>query len=232
MAIFLSTLDLLVSAAFTIIVAYRWYARRRTHSLLWAWALLVWTIAVAAETAAALQGAWTPLTYRIYYAFGALMVAGWLGAGSLVLTAGRRMSRAYLWTIAALSLIGTALIFAYPVDPAVLGNTDSLGFVEVTVFPFFPVRIFIVLSNILGSAAFIGAALYSVWIFLRREDVPGSYVAGVGLIALGGLTAASTHSLGVLGGPGLFRISELLAIVLIFVGYIISSRRPPTTAGA
>lgn len=232
MAIFLSTLDLLVSAAFTIIVAYRWYARRRTHSLLWAWALLVWTIAVAAETAAALQGAWTPLTYRVYYAFGALMVAGWLGAGSLVLTAGRRMSRAYLWTIAALSLIGTALIFAYPVDPAVLGNTDSLGFVEVTVFPFFPVRIFIVLSNILGSAAFIGAALYSVWIFLRREDVPGSYVAGVALIALGGLTAASTHSLGVLGGPGLFRISELLAIVLIFVGYILSSRRPPTAAGA
>ena len=232
MAVILSTLDLLVSAVFTIVVAHRWYTRRRTHSLLWAWALFVWTVAIAAETAAALQGAWTPTTYRIYYAFGALMVAAWLGAGSLYLTAGRRLARAYIWIVAALSVVGTVLIFTYPVDPAALGITDSLGFVEVSVFPFIPVRIFIVISNIAGSAAFIGAALYSVWIFLRRHDVPGSYVAGVGLIAVGGLIAAGAHSLGVLGGPGLFRISELVAIVLIFVGYLMSSRQPPKTAAA
>ncbi|HSR47483.1 MAG TPA: hypothetical protein VLL77_05790 [Anaerolineales bacterium] len=232
MAVTLSTLDLLVSTIFTVVVAYRWYARRRMHSLLWAWALLVWTVAVAAEVAAARQGVWTPTTYRIYYAFGALMVAAWLGAGSLYLTAGRRLAGAYIWIVLALSVIGTALIFTYPIDPAVLSVTDSLGFVEVSVFPFIPVRIFIVISNILGSAAFIGAALYSVWVFLRYREVPGSYVAGVALIAVGGLVAAGAHSIGVLGGPGLFRISELVAIILIFVGYLVSSRRPPKTAAA
>jgi hypothetical protein len=173
-----------------------------------------------------------PTTYRIYYAFGALMVAAWLGAGSLYLSTSRRLARAYIWIVAALSVVGTILIFAYPIDPAALGVTDSLGVVEVKVFPFFPVRIFIVISNILGSAAFIGAALYSVWIFLRRREVPGSYVAGVGLIAIGGLIAAGAHSIGVLGGPGLFRVSELGAIILIFVGYLLSSRRPPRSAAA
>jgi hypothetical protein len=78
MAILFSSIDLVVSAAFTFVVAGQWLSRRRTHSLLWAWALLVWTLAVGAETAAALNGAWTPTTYRIYYAFGALMVAAWL----------------------------------------------------------------------------------------------------------------------------------------------------------
>lgn len=230
MALALSAIDLLVSAAFTIVVAARWFRRRKTHSLLWAWALLVWTVAVAAETAAAFQGAWTPATYRIYYAFGALMVAAWLGAGSLYLSSGRRLARIYIWTVAVLSVIGCYLIFTYPIDPALLGETDSLGFVAVKVFPFIPVRIFVVISNILGSAAFIGAALYSVWVFLRRGDVPASYVAGVGLIAIGGLVAAMAHSLGALGGPGLFRISELVAIILIFIGYGMSSRRPPPPA--
>lgn len=227
MALFLSAIDLVVSAAFTIVVAARWFRRRKTHSLLWAWALLVWTVAVAAETAAAFQGAWTPTTYRIYYAFGALMVAAWLGAGSLYLAASRRLARINIWIVAVLSVVGCLLIFTYPIDPALLGQTDSLGFVEVKVFPFIPVRIFVVISNILGSAAFIGAALYSVWVFLKRRDVPPSYVAGVGLIAVGGLVAALAHSLGALGGPGLFRISELVAIILIFLGYGLSSRQPP-----
>ena len=232
MPLLLSSIDLVVSATFTVIVAAQWASRRKTHSLLWAWALLVWTLAVAAETAAALNGAWTPLTYRAYYTFGALMVAAWLGAGSIHLSASPRWARIFTWVVAALSIVGAALIFTYPIDPALLGEVDSLGFVEVKVFPFIPVRIFVVIANILGSVAFIGAALYSLWHFRRRHDVPGNRVTGVWLIALGGMVAAAAHSLGALGGPGLFRITELAAIILIFSGYLLSTRRAPAPAAA
>ena len=232
MPLLLSSIDLVVSAAFTAIVAAQWAARRKTHSLLWAWALLVWTLAVAAETAAALNGAWTPLTYRVYYAFGALMVAAWLGAGSIHLSASRRWARLLTLVVAMLSIVGAALVFTYRIDPALLGKVDSLGFVEVKVFPFIPVRVFVVVANILGSAAFIGAALYSLWHFRRRHDVPGDRVAGVWLIALGGLVAAAAHSLGALGGPGLFRITELTVIILIFVGYLLSTRPAAAAAAA
>jgi hypothetical protein len=232
MALVLSSIDLVVSATFTIVVAAQWLSRRRTHALLWAWALLVWTVAVGAETAAALNGAWTPTTYRVYYAFGALMVAAWLGAGSLHLAASPRMARGFTWIVAFLSVLGAALIFTYPVDPALLSHTDSLGFVDVRVFPFIPVRLIVVLSNILGSVAFIGAALASIWRFRRRHDVPRSRVTGVAIIALGGLVAAMAHSLGALGGPGLFRVSELAAIVLIFSGYLLSTRRLPAPVPA
>jgi hypothetical protein len=230
MALLFSSIDLVVSAAFTIVVAGQWLSRRRTHSLLWAWALLVWTVAVAAETAAAVNGAWTPTTYRVYYAFGALMVAAWLGAGSLHLSSGRRLARGFTWVIAVLSVVGAYLIFTYPIDPELLGHTDALGFVDVKVFPFIPVRLFVVLGNILGSLAFIGAALVSVWRFRRRHDVPSARVTGVALIAVGGLIAALAHSLGALGGPGLFRVSELAAIILIFSGYLLSTRPAPATA--
>jgi hypothetical protein len=144
MPILFSSIDLVVSATFTVIVAGQWVSRRKTHSLLWAWALLVWTLAVAAETAAAWNGAWTPFTYRVYYAFGALMVAAWLGAGSLHLSAGRRLARGFTWVIAVLSVVGAFLIFTYPIDPAKLGVVNSLGLVDNELVKVFPVSAHIV----------------------------------------------------------------------------------------
>jgi len=179
--------DVLLSMLFTGLVLRQWLERRKPHQLLWAIALLIWTIAVSAEVIATIAGVWTPFTYRLYYAFGALMVAAWLGAGSVFLTASRRVAWAFLALVMLLSLAGSLLIFTYPVDASLLTRTDTLGFVETKVFPFIPVRIFIVIS------------------------------------AIGGLVAASAHSIGVLGGPGLFRLSGLVAIVFIFGGYLISN---------
>lgn len=233
MALVLSALDLVLSAIFTVLVAAQWAARRRPYQLLWAGALLVWTLAVGVETVAAWQGAWTPATYRLYYAFGALMVAGWLGAGSLYLTASERLARGYALVMAALSLAGLALVLLYPVDASLLGRTDALGFVDVNVkvFPFVPVRMLVVVANILGTLAFVGSALYSLW-RLRGGGFSGARTTGILLIAAGGLVAAGAHSLGALGGPELFRVSELGAILLIFAGFILSSRRLPETAPA
>ncbi|HET7011493.1 MAG TPA: hypothetical protein VFI11_12030 [Anaerolineales bacterium] len=231
MAVAISLIDLALSIFFTLAVVSQWLARRRAHQLLWAGALLVWTLAVAAETAAAVRGAWTPLAYRTYYACGALMVAGWLGAGSLFLSASPRLARTYTIILAALSLAGIAGIATFPVDPALLTRTDALGFVEVKVFPMIPVRLFVILANILGTLAFVGSAIYSL-ARLRDRGFSGSRTGGILLIALGGLVAAGAHSLGVLGGPGLFRVSELAALLLIFAGYILSSRKLPTPSPA
>lgn len=222
MALLLSMIDVLLSMLFTGLVLRQWLERRKPHQLLWAIALLIWTIAVSAEVIATIAGVWTPFTYRLYYAFGALMVAAWLGAGSVFLVASRRVAWAFLTLVALLSAVGGVLIFTHPIDAALLTHTDTLGFVETRVFPFIPVRIFIVISNILGTIAFVGSAVYSLW-KLRDSAFGRSRSVGVGLIAIGGLVAASAHSIGVLGGPGLFRLSELLAVLFIFGGYLISN---------
>ncbi|MCO6450935.1 MAG: hypothetical protein J5I90_09140 [Caldilineales bacterium] len=222
MPLAISLIDVILSFIFTLLVLRQWYARRKTYQLVWAFALLVWTIAVAAEAVATLQGGWTATTYRIYYAFGALMVAPWLGVGSLFLVAPRRVSQICLALVLGLSLVGVFLIYSFAIDPAALTHTDMLGFVEVKVFPFVPVRMLIVIGNIFGTIAFVGSAFYSVWAFWRAK-LSRERMMGVLLIAIGGLVAASAHSIGALGGPGLFRVSELAAISLIFAGYLLST---------
>ena len=222
MALALSSLDVLISAIFTAVVFRQWIQRRKLQQLLWSFALLVWTIAVTAEMSATIQGEWTAFTYRTYYAFGALMVAPWLGAGTLFIIASRRLAKGFAVFVAAQSLVGIFLISTYVVDASMLTFTDSLGFVEVKIFPLIPIRLLIIIGNALGTMAFIGGALYSVW-SLRRRDVPRELTIGVLLIGVGGLVAALAHSLGALGGPGLFRVSELAAISLIFGGYVLST---------
>ncbi len=224
MALAISVVDVVVSFVFAVLVAREWLARRKPYQLLWSLALLVWALAVLAETVAAYQGRWTPLTYRAYYAFGALMVAAWLGAGSLFLVASRRVAYGFFAFVLLLSLAGGFLIFTWPIDPAALTRTDVLGFVETKVFPFFPVRVFIVISNIAGTVTFVGTALYSAWQFWRKR-LDRERLVGVSLIALGGIVAASAHSIGVLGGPALFRSSQLITILLIFAGYLVGSLR-------
>lgn len=222
MALAISVLDVVLSAVFTALVARQWLGRRRPYQLLWGVALAIWTVAVFAEAVAAYEGVWQPVTYRVYYATGALMVAPWLGAGSLFLIASRRTATIFLAFVVLLSLVGSALIFTYPIDPALLSQTDALGFVEVRVFPFVPTRLLIVIGNVAGTVAFVGSALYSVFRFWRNT-IRRERMTGVLLIGLGGLVAAIAHSIGALGGPGLFRISELVAIVLIFGGYLVST---------
>lgn len=223
MAFLISVVDVILSGIFTALVARQWLQRRRLHQLLWAVALAVWTGAVLAEAIAAYNGAWNPTTYRVYYLFGALMVAPWLGAGSLFLVASRRTAAGFLVAVLALSLVGGAAIITYPIDPALLTNTDVLGFVDVSIFPFFPTRMLIVIGNIAGTIAFVGSALYSVYQFWKQR-IQRERMIGVLLIGAGGGVAAAAHSVGVLGGPGLFRISELVAIAFIFAGYLISTR--------
>jgi hypothetical protein len=222
MALGISALDVILSGFFTVLVAGQWLKRRKFHQLLWSIALLVWTIAVGAETIAAYRDTWDPLTYRFYYAFGALLVAPWLGAGSLYLAASERIAKTYFTFVLLLTIVGGLMIFTFAIDPALLSQTDTLGFVEVKIFPFIPVRILIVIGNITGTLAFVGSALSSVYRF-RSKNVARDRMLGVLLIAAGGLVAATAHSIGALGGVGMFRVSELLALAFIFSGYLLST---------
>lgn len=215
MALALSTINALV--------ARQWLSNRKPHQLLWLVALFVWTLAVAAETASAYRRSWDPVSYQAYYAFGALMVASWLGAGSLFLVAPRRLAIGFFLFIGVLSLVGCWLIFTRAIEPGLLAQTDALGSVDLKIIPLIPVPILIVVGNVLGILAFTGSALFSVWRTLR-QGMPRRPMFGILLVGLGGLVAASEHSIGVLGGPGLFRASELLAVVLIFVGYSLGTR--------
>ncbi len=218
--VLISGSDLIVSLLFAVLVLRQYIERKKTHQLMWTIALIVWTIAVEAELIATLNG-WSPLIYRTYYATGALMIPAWLGMGTLYLVAPRRWADLILVGLAILSLIGIVLIAFWSIDPAALKSAPN-QFVPLRVFPFFPVQLVLIVLNVFGSVAFIGGALWSAYAFARSKTM-GERVWATLSIALGGLIAAVAHSLGVFGDVELFRISEFVAVIFIFAGFVLST---------
>jgi hypothetical protein len=62
----------------------QWWQRRRPYQLIWALGLLCYAIASGADAAGQLAG-WNVATYRVWYFFGAIVAAAWLGLGELYL---------------------------------------------------------------------------------------------------------------------------------------------------
>jgi hypothetical protein len=224
--ILISSADVILSLVFTVLVVLQYLQRKRVHQLMWGIALALWTIGVAAEVVATVRG-WGNLTYRGYYATGALLIPAWLGMGTLFLVIGRKWANIILAALVVLSVIGIVLIAFSPIQATQLHNTGG-QFVPLKVFPFFPVELLLIVLNTFGAVAFVGGALWSVIQFARIQAM-GERALATGFIAIGGIIAAAAHSLGVLAGIELFRISELLALVFIFVGFLMSSR-PATRA--
>ena len=65
------------SAAFAAAVLRQYAARRRPHQLAWGIALSMFAVASLALTAGVAAG-WTPLSFKLYYLFGAILNVPWL----------------------------------------------------------------------------------------------------------------------------------------------------------
>jgi hypothetical protein len=227
MNIFVSGLDVVISLIFTLLVLKRYLERRKVYQAIWTIGLGIWTVAVLAELAAALRGR-NPLTYKAYYATGALLVPAWLGLGSIYLLQPRRFANIAAIFLILASLLGIALIAAMPIRAEdLLRATNEIGRIDtkiVQLWPFFPVVLLLIVLNTLGTLAFIGGAAYPAWVFWRQGKMK-ERVIGNALIAVGALIVASGGSLARLGRPEFLHLSELLAIILIFIGFLTSSVR-------
>jgi hypothetical protein len=228
--IIISAVDVIVSAAFAISVFRQYVARRKMHQLMWGIAIAIWAIAVAAELAATLRGRWGLITYRAYYATGALLIPAWLGMGTLYLIFPKRVNDWILAILSVLSAIGILLIATWSIDSAALYSA-SAGEVPLKIFPFFPIQLLLIILNTLGALTFILGALWSVVLFAWKRQNRERAIA-TALIAIGGIIAAVAHSAGVLSGIELFRVSELIAVLFIFVGYLLSNAPAPQAAKA
>ena len=223
----ISGTTVIVSALFAILVLKQYSERKKMHQLMWGIALALWAVGVGAEFLATL-GDWTTWTYRAYYIAGALLIPAWLGLGTLYLVASRRIANNAFGIVAILSVIGIALIATWEIDPTRLRATPD-QFVPLKIYPFFPIQLLLITLNIFGTIAFVGGALWSAWHFVRAQ-IHGGRVLATMLIAIGGGIAAGAHSLGVLSGIELFRVSEFVAVLFIFAGFMLSNSPAKQTA--
>src|SRR5215216_8111199 len=96
------------SAAFAVAVLRQYAARHRPYQLAWGIALSMFAAASLALTAGVSAG-WSPLTFKLYYLFGAVLNVPWLALGTVELLAGRTTRRLYAVGLGAFTVLSLVL---------------------------------------------------------------------------------------------------------------------------
>ncbi len=209
---YIPLISAIVSFVFALAVLDQYFARRRPYQLIWAIGLFMYAISTSTEF---WVGAWglNVTVYRVWYLFGAIFVAAYLGMGTLYLLVRRRTAHIIMAILLAASLYATIRVFTAGID---LGGLQVLSG---TAMPQ-GIRLMTPAFNTFGTVALVGGAIYSAWVYWRRKIMPHRVISNV-LIAAGAILPAvgGTHMrLG--GGLPLFYIFELLGIIIIFIGFL------------
>ena len=212
MSHFIPLVSAIVSLVFALVVLDQFFARRKPYQLVWTIGLFMYSISTGAEF---WVGAWglNDTVYRLWYLFGAIFVAAYLGMGTLYLLASRRVAHTIMVILLIASLYATFRVFTASID---LSNLPVLAGIAMPQ----GVRLMTPPFNTFGTVALVGGAIYSAWVFWRHKIMPHRVVSNI-LIAVGAILPAigGTHRrLG--GGLQLFYLFELLGIIIIFIGFL------------
>jgi hypothetical protein len=220
----LPILSSIIALVFAVTVLRRYLRRRGVHLLFWGIGLTMYAVAVLCEALYAVLG-WNPLIFRLWYLLGAILVAAWLGQGTVYLLARRRVAHILTFLLVIGSLYGAVRVFSAVLDPSLLPEGELSGHAIVTP----GVRILTPLFNVYGLAALVGGAGYSAWVFWRQRLMPNRVVGNI-LIALGALAPSLGGLFSRLGIAGYLYLGELLGALLMYVGFL-RSTAPADTAG-
>ncbi len=209
----------LISFIFAGFVLRRYSQRKGTHLLLWGIGMIFYGIGGFTEGFYGAFG-WNPIIFRMWYLFGAILVAAWLGQGTVYLLAKRSWANAFMLLLLAGSIYGAIRVFTAELDPSLLTNSLHTGS-ELsghailtpgirTLTPFF---------NMYGTVTLVGGAAYSAFIFWRKRVLLHRTIGNV-LIAVGAILPAFGGTFSRMGISGALYISEFLGAVIIFLGFL------------
>jgi hypothetical protein len=216
---FLPFFSSVLSFIFAFLILKRYSQRRGPHHLLWGIGMLFYGIGGLCE---ALFGAfgWNPWVFRFWYLCGALLVAAWLGQGTVYLLVRRRSADVLMILLAVASLYGAVRIFTAELDPALMTSSLHTGSElsgHALVTP--GIRILTPFFNLYGTLTLVGGAIYSAWIFWRKRVLLNRAVGNL-LIAVGAILPAFGGIFSRLGISGVLYVFEFLGAVVIFIGYL------------
>lgn len=209
----------IISFIFAFFIFKRYYNKKRPHLLLWGLGMLFYGIGGFCEAYFGAFG-WNTLIFRMWYLFGAILVAAWLGQGTVYLLAKRRIANVLMVVLGVASLYAAIRVFGAELDPSLLttsvhtgselsGHAITTDGVR-TLTPFF---------NIYGVVTLVGGAVYSAWIFYRKRVLLHRVIGNI-FIAVGALAPAFGGAFSRFGIPGALYIGELVGATLIFLGFL------------
>jgi len=220
-----------ISAIFAATLWRQYRRKPRAYLLAWSIALAFYAIAALSEVIGA-AGGWTPLLYRTYYFFGAIILVGVLALGTIYLLAPRfsRIALGILIVLAAIGLVGVlgAHLQAVKLETHQVPDADTIkaqgGLFNVLAI------LMAALINIIGSVILIGGAAWSAYSAWRRSGASSRVLANV-LIAAGAFVVAGASTLTRLFHVyELFYVGQAIGVLVMFGGFLAAQRAPRRSA--
>jgi hypothetical protein len=209
----------LISIVFAFLVFRRYLVRRGAHLLLWAIGMIFYGIGGFCEAYYGLKG-WNPLIFRLWYLFGAILVAAWLGQGTVYLLARPRLAHILMFLLGLGSIYALVVVFRAQLDPSLMTSSLHTGSElsgHAIITP--GVRTLTPFFNLYGTITLVGGALYSAWLFWRKRILLHRAIGNV-FIAAGAILPAFGGTFSRFGIPGALYLSEFFGAILLFIGFL------------
>ena len=221
---FLSTL---VTFAFAAAVLTRFLKRRGLHLLLWTIGLLFYGMGTLSEVV--LGFTFSGLMLKLWYLSGAMLTAAWLGLGTFHLLVRKRgVALTLTGVLAVLSLLAATLVLLAPLTTAASSYNVTLPissqYKDILTRGGLTI-VLTILLNIYGTLTLVGGAVYSAVIFWRKRVLLNRMIGNL-LIAAGAIAPAMAGSFVRLGLPDLLYLSELIGVVLMYIGFVQATTAP------
>ena len=156
----------------------------------------------------------------MWYLFGAILVAAWMGQGTVYLLAKQRTAHVLMGLLLIGSLYGIFKVFSAELDPSLLTTSTHTGS-ELSGHAIVTsgVRSLTPIFNLYGVITLVGGAVYSAWIFFRKRVLLHRTIGNI-LIAIGAILPGFGGAFSRFGIPGALYIGELLGAILLFAGFV------------
>jgi hypothetical protein len=219
----------LVSGYFSWLLGVQFSSRRRPNLLAWSVALGMFSLASAAAAYGGLFD-WSPLAFRTYYLFGAVLNVPALALGTLYLLAPRRWANGAAVLLMVGSCAAAFVVFNADLMPAAL---DTEGIPRGSQVLSEDVRLLSRYFSISGFLVVVGGALWSAARLARRRQPNLKRLATANLLIAFGTTVVAIASEVARVASGsvedlIFAVGLFVGVSVMFAGFL--KTRPPQAA--
>jgi hypothetical protein len=213
---------------FAISVLNRYISSNKLQFLFWGTGLLMFSVVSLSEIYLSIK--WNRWAFFFWYFFGATLNAAWIGQGTICLLLSHKWIRPTVTLLLVTSLAALIIMLQSMsmLDVSQFNNTISISEQYRNIMPA-PhkggnIRLITPLFNVYGATTLIGGAVWSAYLFWRKSVLPNRVIGNI-LIAIGAIIISAASILTRMGITEWWYVGELLAAVLLFAGFILSSRQ-------
>jgi hypothetical protein len=218
--LYLPYLTTTIALIFTVLLFLRYRRKGGMHLLIWTFGMFLYFLSTFCEIILSIQ--FSEAAIKIWYIAGAMLVAAWLGQGTVHLLVRKgKIAMTLTYILAAVSLLAILLAMTAPLTGAQSNYSVTLPaseqYKEIMTRGGLIIALTILL-NLYGTVTLVGGALYSAYLFWRKEILSNRMFGNI-LIAVGALSPAMGGSFLKAGLFDFLYLSELAGIILMFAGF-------------